>query len=72
MVVKKKIDLSVKDFIDNGAEVRAIKKYGYKNVLIRIPNEILNHVDIAVEKKPWCTRTQWIVDAIYEKVIKEE
>ena len=68
MAVKKKINQSLNSFIDKGADVKATKERGFKNVLIRIPQNFLTEIDEALEKKPWLTRTQWIVEAIHEKL----
>jgi len=68
MAVKKRKEASVQDFIDKGADVKASEEKSFKNVLIRMPVCILDEVDQALKKKPWSNRTQWIIDAIYEKV----
>jgi len=65
MSVKKKLQNSVDKFIDQGADVRTAKGAGFKNVLIRIPTDILSEIDACVERKPWITRTQWVVEAIH-------
>jgi hypothetical protein len=68
MVVKKKIETSVNSFIDKGADVKASKYKEFQNILVRVPIGILNELDSSVEKKPWLTRTQWVVEAINEKL----
>ena len=68
MAVKKKVNDSINSFIDKGANVKATKERGFKNVLIRIPENFLTEIEEALEKKPWLTRTQWIVEAIHEKL----
>jgi len=68
MAVKKKIDNTIKSFIDNGADVKASKDKDFKNVLIRIPTNVLNRLDERIEKKPWMNRTQFIVEAIDDKL----
>lgn len=69
MAVKKRSTPSVENFIDNGADVKASKENKrFKNILIRIPAAILTELDFCVEKKPWLNRTQWIVEAIHEKI----
>lgn len=75
MAVKKKVNSSIDSFIDKGADVKANKDKSFKNILIRVPTGILNELDTWVQKKPWINRTQWIVEAIHEKLtcdIKEE
>ena len=68
MSVKKKVNPSIDKFIDKGADVKASKDEKFKNVLIRIPSDLLSQIDEALEEKPWQNRTQWIVDAIDEKL----
>ena len=68
MAVKKKVNDSINSFIDKGANVKATKERGFKNVLIRIPENFLTEIEEALEKKPWLTRTQWVVEAIHEKL----
>lgn len=72
MSVKKKVNSSVASFIDKGAAVKTTKEKSFKNILIRVPETILQAVDAEIEKKPWLTRTQWIVEAMHEKLKKEE
>lgn len=69
MAVKKKVSPAVESFIDKGADVK-VSKVGknFKNVLIRIPTSILAQLDCFIEKKPWLNRTQWIVEAIHDKI----
>lgn len=68
MAVKKKASPSIDKFIEKGADVRSIKDKNFKNVLIRIPTGILNELDDLLEKKPWLSRTQLIVEAIHDKL----
>lgn len=69
MAVKKRSAPSVENFIDKGADVKSSKdSKSFKNVLIRIPTSILTQLDHWVEKKPWLNRTQWIVEAIHDKI----
>lgn len=75
MSVKRKVPHAMDSFIDKGASVKANKDKSFKNVLIRIPTAILDELDVWLEKKPWLSRTQLIVEAIHEKLkcdIKEE
>lgn len=69
MTVKKRVVTSIESFIDKGADVKGAKEKEFKNVLVRIPIEILSELDSIIERKPWTNRTQWIVDAIYEKIM---
>ena len=71
MAVKKKVNASVESFIDKGADVKAKKEKGFKNILIRVPNKILEDLDNLLEQKPWLNRTQLIVESISEKINKE-
>lgn len=71
MTVRKKINPSIENFIDKGADVKASKEIGFKNILIRVPTGVLMEVDEWLLKKPWINRTQWIVQAIYEKLVDE-
>lgn len=71
MTVKKKVIPSVNSFIDKGADVKESKEMEFKNILFRIPMNILNQLDDCIQKKPWINRTQWIVEAIHEKLNKE-
>jgi hypothetical protein len=72
MSVKKKSSPSVNSFIDKGADVKANKDRDFKNILIRMPTSILNELDSCVQKKPWINRTQLIIEAVHEKLQKEE
>lgn len=71
MAVKKKITPSVDSFIDKGADVKAKKEKGFKNILVRVPTKILDDLDNLLEQKPWLNRTQLIVESISEKLNKE-
>ena len=68
MVVKKKISPSIEEFIDKGAPVKASKDMDFKSVLIRIPTSILAELDERLKNKLRISRTQWIVEAIHEKL----
>lgn len=68
MVVKKKLSRDVETFIDKGADVKSGKDKHFKKILIRVPTHILNQLDSAVSRKPWFTRTQWVVNVIHEKL----
>jgi hypothetical protein len=68
MAVKKKVASSIESVIDKGASVKANGKERFKNILIRMPQGILNELDERIERKPWLNRTQWIVEAIHEKL----
>jgi hypothetical protein len=68
MAVKKKASPSIQRFIDKGADVKASKDKDFKNILVRIPRIILTELDERIEKRPWLNRTQWILEAIHEKL----
>jgi hypothetical protein len=68
MAVKKKVSREIENFIDKGAAVKSEREILFKNILLRIPVNLLNKLDEEVSKKPWLARTQWIVIAIYEKL----
>lgn len=68
MAVKKKIDTGIEKFIDKGADVKASKEKDFKNVLVRLPINVLHRLDERIEKKPWMNRTQFIVEAIDDKL----
>jgi hypothetical protein len=73
MTVKKKSYNSIENFIDKGAAVKSNNNKKFKNVLIRIPSEILSDLDtFLLFNRPWETRTQWIVEAIHEKLQKQD
>lgn len=71
MAVRKKVDNSLQKFISKGAQVKEKKDDDFKNVLIRVPINVLMDLDESVRKKPWTTRTQWIIEAIYERLQDE-
>ncbi len=65
----KKVD--VEELINRGARVKednieSEKKKQFIN--LRIPIEMLEAVDQAVEEKVWISRTGWILEAIQEKL----
>lgn len=68
MTVKKKLSGSMSDFIAKGAAVKPTKEKGFRNILIRIPQGILDELDFCVQKKPWINRTQWVIEAIRNKI----
>lgn len=68
MAVKKRVNNSIDNFIDKGAEVKSSKDRNFKNILVRIPTCVLSELDYWVQKKPWVNRTQWIVEAIHDKI----
>ena len=70
MAVKNKANRDIENFIDKGADVKNELALGFKNILVRVPAAMLQRIDEEVEKKPWATRTQWIVDALYERLTK--
>lgn len=72
MSVKRKTTSSISNFIEKGAAVKESNEKEFKNILIRVPRTLLSEIDALIEKKPWFTRTQWILDSIHEKLKKEE
>ena len=68
MAVKKKVEQSVDSFIDKGADVKANKDGGFKNVLVRIPRDVLYEISALIRAKPELNRTLWIVQALREKL----
>ena len=71
MAVKKKMNSSVEKFIEQGASVKLVDEKAFKNVLIRIPYGLLLELDEWNTRKPWINRTQWIVEAIHEKLKRD-
>jgi hypothetical protein len=71
MTVKKKVNRYIRKFIDDGADVKDSKDKEFKNILIRVPISVLIQLAEAIEKKPWIYRTQWIVEAIHEKLKRD-
>ncbi len=71
MTVRKQTHSDMQKFIDKGANVKPCKNKSFTNVLIRIPSFMLAIVDEMLESKPWLSRTQWMVEAINEKLKKE-
>lgn len=68
MAVKKRTSIDLKNFIEKGAEVKSACPATFKNVLIRIPTSVLNQLDMGISKTPWVKRTQWIIEAIHQKI----
>ena len=71
MSVKKRKEPSIDIFIDKGADVKANKSKGFKNVLVRIPNNVLDEISDLIKIKPELNRTLWIVEALREKLKRE-
>jgi len=69
-ILKNKENKKRDKFISNGGHVLSDKKgkIEFTNVLVRIPNFLLKELDDLVQQKPWLTRTQWIVEALHEKI----
>lgn len=72
MVVKMKMKDATKNIIDKGGHVRTSKDKKFKNVLIRVPIGMLDEIESWIESKPWLNRTQWILDAIHEKLLEKQ
>ncbi len=77
MSIKKKVELSEKElerkraaFIAGGGDIALDKKQkiDFSNILIRVPNSILEQIDECIKKKPWMNRTQWLLEAAHEKL----
>jgi hypothetical protein len=71
MSSKKKNNSEVKIFVDKDTGIKASKDKGFKHILVRVPESILSEIDGWIEMKPWLNRTQWIVEAMYEKLLKD-
>ncbi len=70
---KKKIDVDT--IIEKGYKAYDDKiEDGCKHINLKISSEMLNEVDRCVikKKKLGCTRTSWILDAINDKILKED
>lgn len=68
MTVKKKIE----SYIEAGSQVKSDKKRIYKRqVLVYIPEDFLSSVDDHIKKRIGLSRNAWIVEAIQEKMEKE-
>lgn len=73
MTIKRKIEVDEEEerkkresFISKGGQVSADKKEkgDFTNVLIRIPQPMLDQIDRCVKRRSWMTRTQWILQAL--------
>jgi hypothetical protein len=73
MTIKRKVEIDEseerkkrEEFILKGGQVSGDKKEKgeFSNVLIRIPQAMLDAIDQRVKRKPWMNRTQWILEAI--------
>ena len=80
MTIKKKIEIDDSEtekkresFISKGGFVASDRKPkgDFSNILIRIPQSVLEKVDMCVKRKPWMTRTQWIMEALDRKLDQE-
>ncbi len=65
MVIRKKVSDSDK-YISSGRLTEREK--AATNILLRIPNPLLDEIKAQLEDTPWITRTAWIVDAIKRKI----
>lgn len=70
MTIKRKAEIDRLNFISKGGAVSSDKKEKgeFRDVLLRVPNFILEHIAQDIEKRPWLNRTQWILDAVAEKI----
>ncbi len=64
----KKLNSSIKKFIQKGAATKPAKDNESTKILVLIPNSLLEEIDSLVKEKPWLNRTRWIVQALHEKV----
>jgi hypothetical protein len=71
MAVKKRVNASVESFIDRGADVKAKKDAGFKNILVRVPVDVLDEISALIRAEPELNRTLWIVQALREKLKRE-
>ncbi len=60
MVIKK----SINNFISKGGTSYSSHKGEFCNILLRIPNTVLDDLDKLLKEKPWINRTSWIIEAI--------
>lgn len=78
MAIKKKIesdqDKKHASFIDKGSDVAADKekKIEFISILVRAPVDLLKDIDALLKKRPWTSRTQWIVETLHKKLIEEK
>lgn len=75
MTIKKKIEKenTLRDqFISKGSDIHLSKKLAFRNVLLRFPGTVLNDLDERLKKSQWLSRNAWIMQAIQEKLNKEE
>lgn len=78
MVVKRK-PINVEEFIERGgAGSLSVPNQGQnleeevKGLKLRLPVDLLSEVDVAVKRRrPSPSRHQWILEAIYEKLLRE-
>lgn len=75
MTIKKRIDVSDierEKYISKGGDVSSDKlEVRFRNIQLRVPVEMLNRIHVTTKKRPWLTRTSWILDAMEGK-LKEE
>lgn len=44
------------------------KNNDFREILLRVPNSLIQAISKDLEGKPWMNRTQWIMDAIAAKI----
>ncbi len=75
MTIKKKIEKEVflrDQFISKGSDIPFSEKLAFRNVLVRFPATILNNLDERLKKAQWLSRNAWIMQAIQDKLNKDE
>lgn len=75
MAISRKIEISDEEkerirFIEKGGEVKGDKKENseFTNINLRIPKCMMESISKELEKRPWINRTQWILNAMAEKL----
>lgn len=68
MVIKKKVsEESREKFISKGAGVKKEKK-PWTRICLRIPQEMVDQIDILIEKKVGFNRTSWILKSLETQI----
>lgn len=64
-------DKKIQKFIDKADKEPVEKKQEWKNILLRIRQDLLKDIDIQVENRIGMNRTAWILEAVQEKINKK-